>query len=158
MERKSRPPELIKAHFYNTLIFEITEVELSVQEIRKEIFKFLKASNCLRGPAGLSGIDYSSDRVSGGSLKMSFADAISRIQSKEEELGIYLERLGELQRARERIEKFYENGNDVKAKVFYWRAIKKYTQEQAAEIIGVSERHLRRIEKSIKDEEKGVRI
>lgn len=42
--------------------------------------------------------------------------------------------------------------NNSKDKVKYLRIVKKYTQEKAAEIIGISTRHLRRIENKIKKE------
>jgi DNA-binding XRE family transcriptional regulator len=40
--------------------------------------------------------------------------------------------------------------NTTKDKVTYLRIIKKYTQAESAEIIGISIRHVQRIEKSIK--------
>ena len=40
--------------------------------------------------------------------------------------------------------------NNTKDKVKYLRLIKNYTQSSAAEMIGISTRHVRRIEKNIK--------
>ena len=41
--------------------------------------------------------------------------------------------------------------NNTKDKVKYLRLIKNYTQSSAAEMIGISTRHVRRIEKNIKN-------
>ena len=41
-------------------------------------------------------------------------------------------------------------------KVLYLRFIKKYTQEEVAAMIGISSRHVRRIEKNIKTQELGI--
>lgn len=41
--------------------------------------------------------------------------------------------------------------NKTSDKVKYLRLVKSYTQEKAAEIIGISERHVKRIEREIKN-------
>lgn len=41
-------------------------------------------------------------------------------------------------------------------KVLYLRFIRKYTQDEVAEMIGISSRHVRRIEKNIKTQGFGI--
>lgn len=57
--------------------------------------------------------------------------------------------------ANEEVDRLYvERLNKNVDKVIYLRNIKKYTQEKAADIIGISTRQLQRIEKTLRENKK----
>lgn len=52
---------------------------------------------------------------------------------------------------REKDKEYIKQFNKNKDKVMYLRFIKKYKQKEVADIIGISDRQVRRLEKSIKE-------
>lgn len=139
---------------YSQIVLEIEELTFTVEKLRDEIEKYLKMGNVFRGPSGVSGIDYTSDKVKSSGM-MAFADAMKKIDDKEKILQPYLERLAVLMRIKKNFDDLYKNNQDtISSKVFYLRKVKKYTQRKTADILGYSTRQIQRIEKSINESEK----
>lgn len=104
----------------------------------------------LNGPAGISGIDYSRESAKG--VHLSFDEVLHMIQLDQERIGKLKKERSELRKSKKRIEKIYQSLTGAEAQVYYWRVIRKLTQEAAADEIGFSVRHFQRIEAGMRDQ------
>lgn len=136
---------------YLQLVEEINELTRIIEQIRNDIESYLKMGDVFHGPSGIHGVDYSADKVVTGK-KISFGDAIQKIDAKENILKPYLERLTVLRSLKERFDELIDDDRDtLEESVYYMRFIKKYSQRQTASELGYSERHIQRIEKKIRE-------
>lgn len=143
-------------NIYLQLITEIEELSCTIKQIRDEIERYLKMGNVFSGPSGIRGVDYSMEKVM-TSGKISFGDAIKKIDAKENILKPYLEQLATLKRLKKMFDELEKDKCDtLQAKVYYLRFVKKYTQRQTADELGYSERQVQRIEKRIKDSHRNM--
>ena len=141
---------------YTSLCKEIDDLETTIMQIRDSIENYLKATDAFSGPSSdLKSMDYSADRVKGGTQKLSFAEALTQISNQQDILQEQLERLAKLKRIKQLFDKTYANNQStVQARLVYLRKVKGYTQRQTAEMLGYSERQIQSIEKSLKKNEK----
>lgn len=143
---------MLDIELYDQLVKEIEELTYTIQEIREEIEKYLIAGNVFRGPSGMHGIDYSTEKVQGVGYTLALSDTIRKISEKEKMLQPALERLSILKSLKEKIDELHKNNCDtVPEKVFYLRCVKGYTQKMTAIELGYSERQIQRIEKKLKE-------
>ena len=139
---------------YFQILDEIERLSRTIEQIRLEIETYLKMGDVFSGPAGIKGVDYSSEKVQ-TSGKISFSDAIRKIEERENLLQPYLEKLIALKKLKETFDELHESNQDsIGAKVFYLRHIKEYTQRKTALELGYSERQIQRIEKRFMTQEK----
>ena len=67
---------------YTSLCKEIDDLETTIMQIRDSIENYLKATDAFSGPSSdLKSMDYSADRVKGGTQKLSFAEALTQISN-----------------------------------------------------------------------------
>ena len=141
---------------YTSLCKEIDDLETTIMQIRDSIENYLKATDAFSGPSSdLKSMDYSADRVKGGTQKLSFAEALTQISNQQDILQEQLEHLAKLKKINHLFDKKYANNKcTIQARILYYRKVKGLTQRQTAEIVGYSERQVQRIEKSLKKNEK----
>ncbi len=123
---------------------DIKNLEISVNKVFK-----LAGTYGPKGEEGL-GVDYSRVNSSTPVAHIGLEDAI-RLAAKDrkriKELKIEISEL----RARKRsMQKILKSLDDIEAQLFYHRVIMRETQDVAADEIGISKRHLQRMEKSLK--------
>ena len=152
MGRKARIPQTTNGQFYDMIEQKISICEVAVNELRNAIIKYYKMAG-LFGPSTVGGVDYSRDQ-NPNAVRISYAEALIHIQKNQNQLGLYLEELGRLQNIKKELSNNYSQLTENKSQVFFYRAIQKKTQEETAEIIGISSRQVQRIEKKLKESEK----
>jgi DNA-binding XRE family transcriptional regulator len=151
MRRKARVPQTVKGQFYELIEQKIILCEAAVNEFREAIIKYYKMGG-LYGPSLVGGIDYS--REPSNLVKIGFAEALIHIQKNQDQLDLYLEELGRLQKLQKEMKENYSLLDETESKVFYFRVIQKNTQEETAELVGISTRQVQRIEKNLKESQK----
>lgn len=130
---------------------EIEELSLQIEQIRKEIEKYLKMGNVFGIPSSMTGIDYARDKVQSSGM-MAFGDVIRKIGEQENILRPHLEKLKTLRKIQLMFLNLQKQNQDtIEAEVCYLRFVKKYTQRKTAEQLGYSERHIQRIEKKLRE-------
>lgn len=128
---------------------EIEELSLQIEQIRKEIEKYLKMGNVFGIPSSMTGIDYARDKVQSSGM-MAFGDVIRKIGEQENILRPHLEKLKTLRKIQFMFLNL-PNQDTIEAEVCYLRFVKKYTQRKTAEQLGYSERQIQRIEKKLRE-------
>lgn len=137
-----------KKNVFEVIDFEIELINEQIRNHGKSIEK-ARAMADLRGPSGVSGIDYARDP--GGSVHISFAEANRLISHDEERIAKLKDKRRRLRKDRKRIKRIHESLSGVEADVYYTRVILRMTQEDAADMVGFSRRHFQRIESEMRD-------
>lgn len=150
MNRKSRPLKSDRGDLLRSIDQRIYENELIKEDISEEIQRYIKM--CLKNDAKLSGIDYSRDKILGGSVRVDFQTAIQRIDSLKANLNKVLEENRMLKRKKKKLIEIYQRDQTVEAKVFFYREILEYSQEMTAAVVGYSVRQIQRIEKKLREQ------
>lgn len=152
MARKSRPLKSQKGDLFREIDQRIMEHELMKDEISQEIRRYMMMLQRNDG-GNIRGIDYSKDKVVGGSMRVDFQTAIQKIDGLQANLNNVIDMISELKEKREKLVEIYRRDQtSIEAKVFYYREILQYSQEMTAVRIGYSVRQIQRIEKKIKEE------
>lgn len=129
-----------------TLHERMGELDLLIESIRKEKMKYLKAC---RMEAGISGGTLQEEKVMGGRLRLSFSDAMQRIENCNSAINQLIVEKNELIEKMNSIALFYKNKKTKEAQLFYYRKVLGYTQEMTAKRMGYSLRQIQRIEKNV---------
>ena len=137
-----------KKNVFEVIDFEIELINEQIRNHEKSIEK-ARAMADLRGPSGVSGVDYA--REPGGSVHISCAEAFRMISHDQEHVARLKERRKHLRKDRKRIKRIYKSLSGVEAEVYYTRVILRMTQEDAADTVGFSRRHFQRIESKMRD-------
>lgn len=74
------------------------------------------------------------------------------IQRDAEQIARLKTELSKLHQNKKRIKKIYETLGGNEEQVHYWRIIRKLTQEETADKMGFSKRHIQRIEASMRNQ------
>lgn len=101
-------------------------------------------------PSELTGLDTTKEAIQ-SSGKMKFIDAIVHMDRINEKLNKCYAELEQIEEKINAINERVSKLTDKQTKIYFYRNVKKMTQEKTAEELGISERHLQRIEKKIKD-------
>lgn len=155
MQRKTRPPQTVLGELIKSIDDQIADLTEMCNEIEEEIRRYWEI--CQQDNHGITGIDYSKDKISGGSLCLCFSDAISRINGLQNNLERIQDNIKELRAKQKKLMTIYKKDDSVMGKVFFCREINKLSQEKTAEKLGYSVRHIQRIERSLKNKY-GVRF
>lgn len=116
-------------------------------EQRESLFK-----DIYNGPKEVKGLDTTQESVQ-TSKNFNFLDGIKNIDAINSSK-MLKDLYDELEKTNQRIEEIgqaMERLEGLEEKVFYWRRVKGLTQEQTAEKLGISDRHVRRIEEKIRE-------
>lgn len=151
--RQTKPLNTKSGELMRTISQLLQEKELMRDEISEQIQRYFHM--CMQNGfniSGISGIDYTKDRVLGSSYKMEFYDIISKIDALQSNLNKILAEIEELKEKRNRLLSLYKNDERLEARVFYYREIMRYSQERTAAKIGYSVRQVQRIEKKIREQ------
>lgn len=148
MNRKSRPLKSDRGDLLRSIDQRISEYEFMKEDISKEIQRYIKM--CMSNDAGISGIDYSRDKVISGSARVDFQTAIQRIDGLQANLNRISDEIRVLKRKRNKLIEIYQRDQTVEAKVFYYREVLEYSQEMTAAVVGYSVRQIQRIEKKLR--------
>lgn len=152
LKRKSRPLKSPKGDLFREIDQRIMEYELMKEEISQEIRRYMMMLQKNDG-GDIRGIDYSKDKVTGGSMRVDFHTAIQKIDGLQANLNNVIDIISELKKKRKKLVEIYQrDSTTIEAKVFYYREILQYSQEMTAVKIGYSVRQIQRIEKKIKEE------
>lgn len=152
-DRQIKPLNTKFGELMRTISQLLQEKELMRDEISEQIQRYFNM--CKQNGfsiSGISGIDYTKDKVLGSSYKMEFCDIISKIDALQSNLNKVLTEIEELKEKRKRILILYKNDESLEAKVFYYREIMRYSQERTAAKIEYSVRQVQRIEKKIREQ------
>ncbi len=128
----------------------VSEIELRIAVLSDKIKNYqlsvekAKKMSGWQGPPSVGGIDCS--REPSGGAHISFAEGLRIIQARQEQIEELKKERKELRRRKRQIEKIYKNLTGAEAQVYYYRVIQNLTQQDAAEKIGFSTRHIQRIE------------
>ncbi len=155
--KRARPIRTVHGGYLRLIDQRIKELGFLIEDIRREKARYLRACQAVHGPGGMKGVDYSQTRVSGGGLRLEFADAMLRIDGCTANMNKLIEERDGLKKQRKNLVELYRKDKSLEAQVFYLREVLGYTQEQAAAKIGYSVRQLQRIEKRMVDND-GVRF
>ena len=148
-ERKSRPVRTAHGEYLRMLENRIEEINFMIEDIRKEKIRYFEACQKQRG---ITGIDYTADKVMGGGLTLEFSDAMRRIDACTINMNKLIEERDGLKKNRKKLINLYRNEHGSIAKIFYFREVLGYTQEATAEKMGYSVRQIQRIEKKMREE------
>lgn len=127
----------------------VEEQELIKEEINNEIKRYMKM--CTSNNGSLSGIDYSKDKIKGGTYLIDFHTALQRIDALQLNLNNVLNQIDELKKKRKKIISIYKNDQSMEAKVFFYREVMGYSQAMTAIKLGYSTRQIQRIEKKMRE-------
>ncbi len=145
-DKISRERDIFKEFDLNIML-----INERIRNHQRSIEKAKKMSGW-NGPAGVNGIDYSKE--SGSGVHISFSEGLRMIQQDKERILELIEERNDLRKSKKRIKKIYESLTGYESRVYYFRVIRKMTQEAAAEEMSVSCRQLQRIERDMR--EKGL--
>lgn len=126
----------------------ITEIRNRVKENREKynyIVNHIIKASCPQGyKEGTSYQDY--DAIKGSKKEINMVKVLESLHQLESI--IYLDEiiLENLERDKD-IEEKLKQIETLKDKIYYLRKVQGYTQERAAEVLGISDRHVRRLEK-----------
>lgn len=150
MNRKSRPLKSTRGDLLRSIDQRISEYEFMKEDIRKEIQRYMKM--CMKNDGGISGIDYSIEKVVSGSSRVDFQTAIQRIAGLQTNLNRVLDEIKVLRKKKKKLIEIYKRDQTLEAKVFFYREILEYSQEMTAAAVGYSVRQIQRIEKKLKEQ------
>lgn len=133
---------------YNDICAKIAALEIWIDSLQRDIKYYTKLLNS-GAPKDISGINY--DGMPKGSRNDTSLDRIlEAIHKAESHLYLAEEELKNKKKLKQSIEEVLSSMEGIEYQVFYYRVIKGMTQEEAAEELDRSDRHIRRIEKNIK--------
>ena len=145
----AKPIKKTERNLFDEIDLKIMLIGEQIKNHQRSIEKAMKMAG-LNGPAGISGIDYSRESTKG--VHLSFDEVLHMIQLDQERIGKLKKERSELRKSKKRIEKIYQSLTGAEAQVYYWRVIRKLTQEAAADEIGFYVRHFQRIEAGMRDQ------
>lgn len=128
----------------------IEELDSLIRDARMEKRKYLKAC---RMDGGLPESALQDIKVMGGSLRLSFADAVQRMGECDIAINKLLKEREDLCKKREKLICFCKNKQGKEAQIFFYRNVRGYTQEMTARVMGYSLRQIQRIEREMKRQE-----
>lgn len=155
MSGKIKPLKTEQGELIKSIDDQITNLIEMRSEIKGEMGQYWKL--CEQESGGIKGIDYSSDKISGGSLCLCFSDIISRINGLQNNLERIQDNITQLQEKRKKLIMIYKKDTTVAGRVFFYREVSGLSQEKTAEKIGYSVRQIQRIERNLKNKY-GVRF
>lgn len=131
------------------IMFRKEKIKTHQQSIRKA-YKLAG----IDGPSGSDnmGIDYSRVTSSTPVAHIGLEDAIRLADRDHKRIQLIENEINQLRSRKRNLLRILKSLDGIEEQVFYHRVIMNETQEEAAEEIGLSTRHLQRIEKQIKDE------
>lgn len=137
---------------YLTVLNErIEELDSLIDDARMEKKKYLKACSWI--DSGIPESALQSIKVMGGGLRLSFADAVQRMEDCDKAINKLLKEREELCEKREKLVSFCKNKQGKEAQIFFYRNVRGYTQEMTARMMGYSLRQIQRIEREMKRQE-----
>ncbi len=145
----AKPGKSKERNLFDEIDLKIMLINEKIKNHQRSIEKAMRMAG-LNGPAGVSGIDYSRERMS--SVHISFAEVLNMIQLDRERIESLKRERAELHKSKKRIKKIYSSLGGAESQVYYLRIIRKKTQEDAAEEMGFSVRHFQRIEAGMRDQ------
>jgi hypothetical protein len=128
---------------YQELCREIEIWESRDRAYQAEIQALNQLAN-IYGPSGVSGIDYSKDRVQSSS-HIGFETYLLRLFEIEAHIKVHEKALKEMKLAREQIEKTIENMSGIDRKVVYLRDIKGMKLEEIADELHFSIVYIKKV-------------
>lgn len=155
MSGKIKPLKTGQGELIKSIDDQITDLVKMCDEIKGEIARYWRI--CEQETGGITGIDYSKDKISGGSLRLCFGDVISRINGLQKNLEKIQNNIKELRAKRKKLIMIYEKDTTTTGKVFFYREVSGLSQEKTAEKLGYSVRQIQRIERNLKNKY-GVRF
>lgn len=155
MSGKTKPLKTGQGELLKSINVQITDLIEVRNEIKEEISRYWKL--CHQNSNEMTGIDYSKDKVMGGTLRLCFSDAISRIDGLQKNLERIQDTITDLEEKRKKLVEIYKKDNSIFGKVFYYREVVELSQEKTAKKLGYSVRQIQRIEGKLK-EKFGVRF
>ena len=105
------------------------------------------------GPRGMKGLglDYSRVTSSTPTAHIGLEDALRLIERDKVKILLYEAEISELRNRKRNLVKIFKSLDGLEQQIFWYRVIMMDTQEEAAVNIGVSRRHLQRLEKQMRD-------
>lgn len=149
MSGKIKPLKTGQGELIRSIDDQITNLVEMRNEIKGEIGRYWRS--CHQDIEAISGIDYSKDKISSGSLRLAFGDVVSRINRLQKNLEKIQDNIKELKAKRKKLIMIYEKDTTTTGKVFFYREVSGLSQEKTAEKLGYSVRQIQRIERSLKN-------
>ena len=138
-------------------VFKDIEFQIMIRKERLRVHelsmrKALKLAG-INGPRGTDnmGVDYSRVTSSTPAVHIGLGDAYRMIEQDQKNIKRLREEIDLLRSRKRNLLRILKSLEGLEEQIFYHRVIMDKTQEAAAEMIGVSPRHLQRIEKQMKD-------
>lgn len=103
------------------------------------------------GPRGSGGLDYSRVTSSTPTAHIGLADAIRLVERDQKQIKIFENEIADLRSRKRNLLKILKSLDGIEEQIYYHRVIMYETQESSAENIGLSTRHLQRIERQMRD-------
>lgn len=137
---------------FKDIEFQILLRKIDIKNLEKSIDKAFKLAG-VDGPKGNDnmGVDYSRVISTTPAAHIGLDDVIRLTSRDSKQIQKLQKEISDLKRKKKSLIKMIKSLDGIEEKIFYQRVIMKETQESAAEKIGVSTRHLQRIEKSLKN-------
>lgn len=155
MSEKIKPLKTGQGELIKSIDDQITNLVEMRDEIKGEIGRYWRL--CQQDIGAITGIDYSKDKISSGSLCLGFGDVVSRINGLQKNLEKIQDNIKELRAKRKKLIMIYEKDTTTTGKVFFFREVSGLSQEKTAEKLGYSVRQIQRIERNLKNKY-GVRF
>ena len=132
------------------------QIMIRKEKIRNHQMSVMRAYKMagLNGPKGLKGLDYSGVTSSTSIAHIGLDDAAIMIDRDKENIKILEYEISELRSKKRKLIKALSSLDGIEEQIFYRRIIMCETQESAANSIGLSSRHLQRLEKRMKENSK----
>lgn len=137
---------------FKEIEFQILIRKVKIRNYEQSIHTAYKLAG-INGPSGDDnmGIDYSRVTSSTPAAHIGLEDAIRLSQPDHRQIDILKDEISQLRARKRNLVRVLKSLDGLEARIFYRRVIMCETQEEASENIGVSSRHLQRIEKQMKD-------
>lgn len=120
-------------------LLEIWELRLEVYEKEKEFI-----NKCISTSTGGS-LDYESERVTGGKVKLDFAEGLVRLQKLDSHIYLHRETIKNYKESINKIKKKMKELDGIDYKVVYLRDVENKTLEEIAHSLGYSEIWIKKV-------------
>jgi DNA-binding XRE family transcriptional regulator len=137
---------------FKEIDFQIMIRKDKIRTHEKSIEKSYKLAG-VDGPRGMNGLglDYSRVTSSTPAAHIGLEDALRLIERDKVKILLYEAEISELRNRKRNLIKIFKSLDSLEQQIFYYRVIMMDTQEDAANKIGVSRRHLQRVEKLMRE-------
>lgn len=138
-----------KGKLFNKLDLEIMMKKADIRNLQMSIEKAFKMAG-MDGPKNNLTMDYSRIQTGTHKERISIDEALRLADRDKQKINQLKKEIAEIRAMKNNLIKLLQSVDGIEEQIFYHRVIMNETQERVAQIIGLSTRHLQRLEKKMR--------